>query len=257
MRLTAVLASVAALLLVWRPRPHVRPPGSRWPAMLVLAAPVGAVAALVPSHPLLPALGVVLAATVSALGALWRRARWRRQAASTEERVVEVCELLASELASGRPVGAALERAAADWPPLAAAAEAHALGSDVPAAIRQVAGVPGAQDLRLVGAAWQVAHRSGHGLAGAVSRTAEELRAAQATRRVVDAELASARATARLVAGLPLPVLLLGSGAGGHPWRFLVGTPAGLGCLALGLGLVVAGLWWIEVLAADVVRSSR
>ena len=81
----------------------------------------------------------------------------------------------------------------------------------------------GPRDLRVVAAAWQVAHHTGDGLAATVDRVAESLRAAGATRRVVAGELASARATARLVAGLPVLALAMGSGAGGDPWGFLLG----------------------------------
>jgi tight adherence protein B len=46
----------------------------------------------------------------------------------------------------------------------------------------------------------------------------------------------------------------MGSGAGGDPWGFLLGTPPGWVCLGLGLGLGLLGLWWIEVIADAVDR---
>jgi tight adherence protein B len=104
----------------------------------------------------------------------------------------------------------------------------------------------------LLAAAWSVAHRTGHGLADAVQRCASSIRAAQGSRRVVEGEMSSARATVRLVAGLPVLALLMGSGAGGDPLGFLFGSPLGLACLAAGLAFGFAGLWWIEAIAADV-----
>ena len=174
----------------------------------------------------------------------------RRRRAADQAAVLEVCDLLAAELAAGRPPGAALGAASERWPPLVAVVEAARLGADVPDALRRLAeDHRGAADLRWVAGAWQVAERSGHGLAVALERTADGLRARRRTRRLVDSELASARATARLVACLPLAVLLMGSGAGSDPWSFLVRTPVGWACLASGLTLVALGLWWIERLA--------
>ena len=177
----------------------------------------------------------------------WRR---RRHRVADTAAVLEVCDLLAAELAVGRPPEAALRAAGRHWPPLGPVVEACHLGADVPAALRSLARErPGAADLRLVAAAWQVAHHSGHGLAAALVRTSRGIRARRRTRRLVDSELASARATARLVALLPLAVLLMGSGAGSDPWGFLLTTTMGLACLASGLALIGLGLWWIERLA--------
>lgn len=174
----------------------------------------------------------------------------RRETAADQAAVLEVCDLLAAELAAGRPPGAALAAAAERWPPLGAAVEAARLGADVPDVLRRLAAERrGAADLDWVAGAWQVAERSGHGLAAALERTGDGLRARRRTRRMVDSELASARATARLVACLPLAVLLMGSGAGSDPWSFLLATPVGWLCLGGGLGLVGLGLWWIERLA--------
>jgi tight adherence protein B len=108
--------------------------------------------------------------------------------------------------------------------------------------------------LALVAAAWHVSHRTGHGLGEALARVAEALRARRATDRVVRGELASARATARLVAALPLVALVIGAGSGGDPLGFLLGTPLGIACLAGGLALGLAGLTWIERIAAGVGR---
>lgn len=251
--LLAAACAAAAVLLLLRAPVRLVDSGARAAPWLLVAA-LGGGAFLVPR---LGALVVVGVGVVLAALALWRRRRRRREAAQVAARVLETCELVAGELAAGHPPGAALERAAAAWPLLAPVAEAFRVGADVPDALRALgAQVDGAGDLRIVAAAWQVAHRTGEGLAAAVQRVAGGLRAAAATRRVVEGELASARATSRLVAGLPVLALLMGSGAGGDPWAFLLRTTAGLGCLAAGLAFGFAGLWWIEAIATEVEARS-
>ena len=252
----AVAAAVAAALLVphrpWLvPRP--RRPGPPGLALCALCALVVGVVVPVTGIPTtaVALLLVVSGAGVGAAAVLRARSRGRVWT-DTERRVLEVCEHLAGELATGQPPGTALDRVAAAWAPLRPVAEAFRVGSDVPTALREVAATPGADDLRRLAAAWEVAHRTGHGLGEAVDRVAVGLRSARATRRVVQGELASARATARLVGALPLLALAMGSGAGGDPWRFLLATPAGLACLAAGSAIGLAGLAWIEAIARGV-----
>jgi tight adherence protein B len=118
----------------------------------------------------------------------------------------------------------------------------------VAGALRRTASGGGAEQLTLVAAGWELAARSGAGLADVVEQIAAALRAGEETRRVVEGELASARATARLVALLPVAALGIGAGAGGDPVGFLLGTVPGSVCLGAGLLLAWVGLRWIDAL---------
>ena len=197
---------------------------------------------------------IVLVAAVAAAAALGlvtlrKRAVSRRSAVARSAAVVEICDQLAAELRAGQPPAQALAHTARSWPELEPAATAARLGGNVPDALRALSVVPGGAALARVAAAWQVAHRTGAGLAGVLSRLADGLREQDATRQEVMATLAAPRATARLLALLPAFGLLLGEGLGADPWRFLVASPLGLLCLALGCGLALAGLAWVERLA--------
>jgi tight adherence protein B len=250
----AVAAVAAAAWLLVRPAPRVV--GGRPPAGPVVACGVaGLLTVTALSRPDTAAVLLVVAPAGAGAAALVRRHRRGRRAALVAGRVLECCDAIAGELAAGQPPGAALRRAAGTWPPLAAVAETHDLGGEVPRALRRVAALPGAGDLRLLAAAWTVSHRTGQGLSDAVRRCADTLRADRATRRVVAGELASARSTARLLAFLPVAATVMGAGAGADPLGFLLGEPLGLVCLAGGLGFGLAGLWWLESIAGDLEDS--
>ncbi|MFC5729155.1 type II secretion system F family protein [Nocardioides vastitatis] len=258
--LVAAAGAAAALLLLMPARPRPVPGASRAggtsrvkrTSWLLWGVAAAALCWTLAGSPRLLVPALVAAGVVSAAGRIWSGRRRDGVARLTRARVIELCDALQAELASGQTPALALERAGTEWPMLAPVARTAVAGGDVPGALRELAAEPGAAALRVVAAAWQVSHRTGHGLADTLGRVADDLRATEQTRRIVEGELSSARATARLLAALPVAALLVGSGAGADPWRFLVGHPLGLACLVGGLVCGYAGLAWIEALARDV-----
>ncbi|MFE3094287.1 type II secretion system F family protein [Streptomyces sp. NPDC059248] len=232
----------------WRPwlsRARGRP---EW-----LCLPVGlALAALGDSA--LPLIAGALAVPLVRRGV---RARARRRAkARRAEEVIALCGSVAAELRAGLQPGPALLAAGAGRalgaaePAVVAAAR---FGGDMPRALREAAGEPGAQGLSGMAACWSVAVGSGAGLAAGLDRLEAALRAEHDQREDLDAQLAGARSTVALLALLPVVVLVLGTALGAEPLRVLLHTPAGLLCLLVGGALEAAGLWW----AARIVRRGR
>jgi tight adherence protein B len=223
-------------------------------AVVLLAGAVGALVVTVEGlHLVLALIGLGCAAAV---GVLVRRAR---RAAAVERRqalVVAVCEALVGERRAGQPLTTSLAHSVEVWPDLAPVVAADRLGADVPTAVRRLAAQPGAEGLREVAAAWQLSQQSGAGLATALAQVAETARQRQSTRHLVQGELASAQATARLVALLPVASLAMSAGIGGDPWHFLFGTPAGLACLGAGAAFAFAGLLWIDRIAVAVLTRA-
>jgi tight adherence protein B len=93
-------------------------------------------------------------------------------------------------------------------------------------------------------ACWQVCSSAGSGLAAGVDRLEEGLRAAEAQRRAIETELAAPRATAGLLAVLPVGGVWLAAALGAHPIHVLLHTSLGIGCLFVGLALDGLGLMW-------------
>lgn len=252
-----VIAAIAgtAVLLCFPPVTELRRTGRRrlppW-ALVVPGLAVALVLAGLPPRRLV--LLVVVLASLADLARRFRRRRHRQAALRRAGRLLVTCEALAADLQAGLPPLRALQGAAAEWSEFEPVLRAAEWGGDVPDAMRALAVLPGAGQSRVVAAAWQVAHRSGAGLAPSLTLAAQALREDRATAAVVETELAGARATAVLLALLPVGLLALGSGVGGDPVGFLIGTSPGLGCLALGLVLVHLGLAWIDAIADGISR---
>ncbi|GAA3164642.1 hypothetical protein GCM10010466_64450 [Planomonospora alba] len=178
-----------------------------------------------------------------------------RRAAAWREASLELCQGLAAELAAGRTANEALARvvpAVAFPDPAAGRALAAAArdGGDVPAALLAVAPDRGGEGLRRLAACWRAGVTVGGGLVVLVDRVAASLREAEAHRQEVAAQLAGPRATARMLAALPVLGLLMAAGLGMRPLDFLFGGPVGAACLVLGVALDCCGLWWTHRLAA-------
>jgi tight adherence protein B len=202
-------------------------------------------------------LGLLVVLSVAALGVLrgMDRSRRERLAQARRLRVVDYCEALVGELRAGQPVTRAVERSVDVWPEAAPVAAAAGLGASVPGAMRRLAELPGAEAVRRLAGAWEISASTGAGLVLAVEQVLATVRAEDATARLVRSELASARATARLVTALPVVVLLAAQGIGARPWHFLLDSAAGVACLGGGVVLSLTGLAWIDRIAARSVES--
>jgi tight adherence protein B len=192
----------------------------------------------------LAVLGMAARSLVSAQ--LARRRRHLRQLA-----VIEMCDALSAELRSGLPAGSALERACDAYPEWAPVVAASRLGSDVVAALRRASREPGAEGLGAIAAGWEVAGSAGAALAAVLERIAAGLRSDEDARAEVVACLGPVRATAKLLAILPVFGLALGSSMGARPVSFLLSTGPGVACLGGGLVLVSVGVLWVERLASS------
>ena len=202
----------------------------------------------------------VLLVPLALLGAE-RVARVRRARAAREQerqRAGEACAVLAGELRAGRSAAQALTAAAdvatgAVRLAVLAASSSAGIGGDVPAALLGKASASAAPELLAgLGACWQVCAGTGSGLAMAVDRLEEGLRAEQGQRLAVAAELAGPRATAGLLACLPLAGIGLAAALGARPVHVLLHTTIGLACAVLGVGLDGLGVWWTGRLVARV-----
>ncbi|GII53699.1 hypothetical protein Pth03_20880 [Planotetraspora thailandica] len=171
---------------------------------------------------------------------------------------VELCHGLVAELAAGRQPGEALARAAmavrfadrSDDGALLPVAAAARDGGDVPAALLRAAPPWGGDGLVRLAACWRVSVTVGGDLVALVQRVEASLREEETHRQDVGAQLAGPRATARMLAGLPVLGVLMAAGLGMDPVGFLLGGPAGFACLVTGLVLDAAGVWWTRALAA-------
>jgi type II secretion system F domain protein len=87
-------------------------------------------------------------------------------------------------------------------------------------------------------------------VASVLQQVAEGLRDERELVGLVEAELAMARGSSRVMAALPLGALLLGTLVGADPLGFLIRSPFGVVLALVGVSLAALGVVWTERLAA-------
>ncbi|MFL6288281.1 MAG: type II secretion system F family protein [Actinomycetes bacterium] len=173
-------------------------------------------------------------------------------AASHAKEVAELSATLATELRSGQQPDAAWSHAVGR--PTAALPGLALPDADVVLVLTRWSRQPGWGGLRAIAICWQLADSSGAGLADALDRIGDAMRHEHEIALEVHGQLATTRATAVLLATLPLMALLMASLLGADLVGVLLGTWLGLSCLAAGIVLTTLGCWWVMVQVVSVRR---
>lgn len=246
----------------------VAPVDSRWRARALLSvvrrrrtlsAPVGAVAACVVVALLsTPMVAVSLGLLVGTLLVRRRIASRRRLRADEGASLQGVLDVLVGELRVGAHPVAAIGAAAQEADgriasSLGAVAARAVLGADVAAGLRtegRCSPAPGHWDRLAV--CWQLAQTHGLAIATLMQAAQRDIAERERFRGRVEAGLAGARATAAILAGLPLLGVLLGHAIGAEPLTFLLSAGAGGWLLVVGTIFVCCGLLWSDRITARV-----
>lgn len=200
------------------------------------------------------ALGLLLA-TLAARRRIGRRLRARADEARALEAALDV---LVGELRVGAHPVAAIGVAAreSDGPTarsLGVVAARALLGADVAAGLRAEAARstnPGHWERLAV--CWQLAQTHGLAIATLMQAAQRDIVERERFHGRVEAGMAGARATAAILAGLPLLGVLLGQLIGAEPLDFLLSDGAGGWLLVIGIGLICCGLLWSDRITSRV-----
>ncbi|MCR3720894.1 MULTISPECIES: type II secretion system F family protein [Prauserella salsuginis group] len=236
--------------------------GRRWRSLWSWR--VGAVAALPPV--LLVALwagvGVVLAAGFGAAAVYVQiRARRRvRQGVAALNGLAEALRAMAGDLRSGAHPATAAESAAQEAerhiaPVFRAIAVSVRLGGEPDTGLTGLPAKSGslpAGVLERVTAAWSLARRHGLALADIVDAVHRDVATRARLAGTLDARMAGPRASALILAGLPVLGVLLGEAMGAAPLDVLFTTTAGQALLAVGVALLLGGVAWTSAITGRV-----
>lgn len=201
----------------------------------------------------LPVTTVLAGAVLGVTAVLRHRRRRRIRQAMDEGRMLETAfDVVVGELRVGshpvRAFGVAADETAGPVAVSLRAVAARArLGADVAAGLRAAAGsssLPAHWDRLAV--CWQLAGEHGLAIATLMRAAQRDIAERQRFSTRVGAGMAGARATAAILAGLPVPGVLLGELIGARPLSFLLGGHVGGWLLVAGSTLACGGLLWSD-----------
>ncbi|MFC7612518.1 type II secretion system F family protein [Actinokineospora soli] len=219
-------------------RPSTRRP-LRPPPLQPLIPPAAALLAW-------PLLGPAGALATLLLAILTRAAIRKRRKARDEvealDALAECLRSLVAELRAGTNPVVAVESAAEDAPPGAAEVLRSAAAAARLGGTPDIDDGPGGQIVQ----AWHLAHHHGLPLAGVLDSVRLDLEQRARFARQVDARMAGPRASAAVLACLPVVAVLLGQVSGADPVAVLADTSLGQVLLLVGAALAGAGLRWTE-----------
>jgi len=165
---------------------------------------------------------------------------------------IEALAAIAGELAAGAPAEAAVLRVGSDHPDLLVHAVAAArFGGDIALGLERD-GCGRAPILCDAAIAWRVGATTGAGLAAALRALVQAARDSEDIRTSLESQLAAPRATARVLATLPVIGIGAGMLLGADPLDWLLGSAPGLLCLGAAVVLTLLGLLWMRRIARGV-----
>lgn len=244
------LLLLAAALLLWpqlKPLRRLRPTGKR---EIVVPQWLWLVAAVAITYLVAGVGGLIAGAVITAvIYRILKQGKRNRELRAATEALSNGLGGVIDELRAGAHPAAAAEGAAQDTPApanhmLKAAAATARSGGDVGRTLRDLQQPLLKNAVDQLAKAWAVSARHGVALADVLDATRRDLDQRAAFARQVHARMAGPRASAAVLAGLPVFGVLLGELSGARPLHTLISTTAGQFLLVLGALFLAAGLWW-------------
>jgi tight adherence protein B len=249
----ALALAAAVLVLPSSPRRRLARVGRNPTGLPPRAAAWVTVCAVAAGVVLLPLTTVLAAVVLVATWTLRVRRRRRSDRGIRESRELETAiDVLVGELRVGAHPAAAFAVAAEETAgPVAGACRAVAararLGADVAAGLRGVAETSVLQPhWERIAVCWQLAADHGLAMAALMNAAQRDIAERQRFSGQVRSAMAGARATAAILASLPVLSVAMGQLIGAGPMAFLLGGRLGGCLLVVGLTLVCAGLLWSD-----------